>query len=432
MDRIAEAAVTFVINAAWQSAVIALIGIGAARLLRRAPARLRFTLVALTLISAVAAPVMTLVPRSVPRTPGAVSVSGSTANTIAIPHEPVSAMRPSLNLRSAEVVAVLYVIGLLLAAGRLLAAARRTRRLLANSQAFADGIRISDEVASPVTIGATILIPRSLAASDLAASLLGAAIAHERAHIRRRDFAVNAFLQLAALPLWFHPAAFFLRREIAELRELACDEEAAGQSSPRAYAAALVRIASMTARRDFALGMSSTPIERRVALLRHPFPRSQAMTIVAIVAIAILPVALFAACSRTSIAPAIAAPRLDGNWSLVAAQSDFHMMVPRSYDIFTQSIAQDAHAVQVRQHRVAGGRAEDHAWRVVTDGKWRAVDGIPQTNGRAEWRNGRLTLCLKGPGAHSETAAAWISGGRLVCDGDTERGHYHAVFQRED
>jgi beta-lactamase regulating signal transducer with metallopeptidase domain len=428
MDRVAEGVVTFVINAAWQSAVIALIGIGAARLLRRAPARLRFLLVALTLIAAVTAPVMTLVPRHEVRTTRVVPISTNTGDTVAIQHEPAPPMRPSLNQRSATTITILDLAGLLLATTRLLVAARRTRGLLARSKAFADGIRISDDVASPVTIGATILIPRSLEGSDL----LDAAIAHERAHVRRRDFAVNAFLRLVALPLWFHPAAMLLRREIAELRELACDEEAAGQSSPRAYAAALVRIASMTARRDFALGMSSTSIERRVSLLREPPPQSRIASIAAIVAIVILPLALFGACSRTSIAPAIAGPTLDGKWTLVAAQSDFRMMVPHSYDTYTQSIAQDASGLQVHQHRVAGGRAEDHAWGVVTDGKWRAVEGIPQTTGRATWHNGRLTLCMKGPGPHSETAEAWISGGRLMCDGDTERGHFHAVFQRED
>ena len=118
MDRIAEAVVTFVINAAWQSTVIALIGIGAARLLRRAPARSRFPLLALTLIAAVAAPAMTLIPRSAPSTTRVRSTSAGTVETIAIQREPVSAMRPSLNLRSAEIVAVLYVIGLLLAAAR--------------------------------------------------------------------------------------------------------------------------------------------------------------------------------------------------------------------------------------------------------------------------------------------------------------------------
>ena len=105
-------------------------------------------------------------------------------------------------------------------------------------------------------------------------------------------------------------------------------------------------------------------------------------------------------------------------------------MAASSYDTYTQSIVHDAHGVRIRQHRVARGRAEDHSWRVITDGKWRAIEGTP-ANGRATWHNGRLTLCLKGPGAHRETATAWISGGRLVCDGDTERGHFHAVFQRE-
>lgn len=427
MDRLAEAVVTFVINAAWQSAVIALFGIGVGRLLRRAPARLRFLLAALTLIAAIAAPLTTLVPRHQTGTTRVVALTNTARDTVAVQHEPAAAMRPSLNLRAAELVTIIYAAGLLLAAARLLVAARRTRRLLAASQPFANGIRISDEIESPVTIGARILIPRALATSDL----LGAAIAHERAHVRRRDFAVNAFLQLTALPLWFHPAALFLRREIAELRELACDEEAAGQSSPRAYAAALVRIASMTAPRDFALGMSSTSIERRVALLRRPQARSRAVSVAAIAAIAILPLALVAACSRTSIAPAIAGPTLDGNWSLVAAESDFHMMVPPSYDSFTQSIVQDAHGVRVRQHRVARGRAEDHSWNVITDGKWRAVQGMPRAKSRATWSNGRLTISLKGPGAHTENAAAWISGGRLICEGDTERGHYHTVFQRK-
>src|SRR3954453_10350055 len=109
MDRIAEAVVTFVINAAWQSAVIALIGIGTARLLRRAPARLRFLLTALTLIAAVAAPVMTLVPRSQAPTTHSVSISNETGSAAATRPEPLPFVRPSLNRRAAEIVTILYI-----------------------------------------------------------------------------------------------------------------------------------------------------------------------------------------------------------------------------------------------------------------------------------------------------------------------------------
>jgi hypothetical protein len=107
-------------------------------------------------------------------------------------------------------------------------------------------------------------------------------------------------------------------------------------------------------------------------------------------------------------------------------------MVPHGYDAYTQSIAQDAHGISVRQHRVANGQSQDQAWHVVTDGEWRSVEGIPSSAGRATWQEGRLTLCMKGPGKHEETAVAWVSGNRLICDGSTERGHFHAVFQRED
>ena len=428
MERVAEAVVTFVANAAWQTTVIALAGIAIARLLRRAPAHLRFGLVALTLIAAVAAPVMTIIPRVQPSLPRVAQTASPLRDIVLTPHASVIAVQPTVNRSAAEVIAIIYLAGVLLAAFRLLQAGRRTRRLLAGSHPFADGVRISDDVASPITIGRTILLPRSLAGSEL----LPAALAHERTHVRRRDFAVNAFLQLIALPLWFHPIAALLRRQIAELRELACDEEAARQSSPRAYAAALVRIASMSAHGDFALGMASTSIERRVATLRQPPAHSRAITILAIIAITIIPFALFAACSRTSITPAIARPTLSGKWSIVSSESNFGANVPPGYQTFKQTIVQDARGISVQQHRVANGRAEEHDWHIDTDGRWHKVVGPPNAIGMATWQQGRLKMHMNGPGRHEETADVWVSGNRLICDGSTERGRFHVVFQRED
>jgi len=428
MERIAETVVTFVANAAWQTTVIALAGIVVARLLRRAPAHLRFRLVALTLVAAVAAPVMTIIPRIQPTLPRIKQVASPLNDIVLSPHTAVIAVQPTVNRSAASVIAIIYLAGALLAAFRLLQAARRTRRLLAASHPFEDGVRISDDITSPVTIGGTILLPRSLEGSEL----LPAALAHEQTHVRRRDFAMNALLQLLALPLWFHPMAVLLRREIAELRELACDEEAARQSSPRAYAAALVRIASMSAHGDFALGMASTPIERRVAVLHQSRTHSRAITILAIIAIAIIPLALFAACSRTSITPAIARPALSGKWTIVTSESNFGANVPPGYQTFKQSIVQDARGISVQQHRVANGRAEEHDWHIDTDGRWHKVDGVKGAIGMGTWQQGRLSLHMNGPGAHEEAAEVWVSGNRLICDGSTNRGRFHVVFQRED
>jgi beta-lactamase regulating signal transducer with metallopeptidase domain len=428
MERIAEAVVTFVANAAWQTTVIALAGIAVARLLRRAPAHLRFRLVALTLVAAVAAPVMTIIPRVQPSLPRIAQAASPLRDIVLTQHAAVITQQPTVNRGAAGFIAIIYLAGALLAAFRLLQAGRRARRLLAASHPFEDGIRISDDITSPVTIGRTILIPRSLEGSEL----LPAALAHERTHVRRRDFEVNALLQLIALPLWFHPIVVLLRREIAELRELACDEEAARQSSPHAYAAALVSIASMSAHGDLALGMASTPIERRVAVLRQSRTHSRVMTIVAIIAITIIPLALFAACSRTSITPAVARPALSGKWTIVPSESNFGANVPPGYQTFKQSIVQDARGISVQQHRIANGRAEEHDWHVATDGRWHAMGGVKGAIGMATWQQGRLKLHMNEPGMHEEAAEVWVSGNRLICDGSTNRGHFHVVFQRED
>ena len=69
---------------------------------------------------------------------------------------------------------------------------------------------------------------------------------------------------------------------------------------------------------------------------------------------------------------------------------------------------------------------------MITDGVPRAVAGIKATRGSAVWRDGRLSLRLAGPGAHRENATVSVRGDRLICDGDTERGPYHAEFRRID
>ena len=72
-----------------------------------------------------------------------------------------------------------------------------------------------------------IVLPETLLQSGPSEELT-AALCHEMAHIRRRDYLVNLLCEFALLPLIFHPAAWLLKRRIEETRELACDEAAAG------------------------------------------------------------------------------------------------------------------------------------------------------------------------------------------------------------
>jgi len=405
---VVELVLTFLANSLVQSTLVCAAALAASRALRSAPAATRFALLAVSLAVAVVAPSMSLLPRAASMAP------------------PSSAAAPQVNERGAIAITIVYLLGAAAAAIRLALAWRRARRLVARSRPFSGNVRLSDEIATASTVGATILIPPALAASDL----LGSALGHEAAHVRRRDFAVNALLELAALPLWFHPAVHLLRRELRVLREIACDDEATRRCPRREYAAALVRLAALaSARERVALAIGTTAIERRVALLRRPPAHPNRAAAIATLA---LPALLLAACTRVSISPEVRHASLCGLWKLVPGKSDFRALRPSAFDDYTQSIVQGPRGVRVAQHRVANGLVRDERWSVVTDGRWRALDGIRGAVGKAEWRDGRLALTMQGPGTHREDAVAYVDGDHLICEGTSDRAHFRGVFRRID
>ncbi|MFZ1613389.1 MAG: M56 family metallopeptidase [Holophaga sp.] len=87
----------------------------------------------------------------------------------------------------------------------------------------------SQKADTPLVIGwfkPVILIPTS-ALLHLSPQALEAVLAHELAHIRRLDYLANLLQCLAEAFLFFHPAAWWLSRQIRELREHCCDDAAA-------------------------------------------------------------------------------------------------------------------------------------------------------------------------------------------------------------
>ncbi|MDP2877362.1 MAG: M56 family metallopeptidase [Holophaga sp.] len=93
------------------------------------------------------------------------------------------------------------------------------------------GVRLlqSANVDTPLVIGwlrPVILISTS-ALLNLSPMALEAVLAHELAHIRRLDYLANLLQCLAEALLFFHPAAWWLSRQIRELREHCCDDAAA-------------------------------------------------------------------------------------------------------------------------------------------------------------------------------------------------------------
>ncbi len=137
--------------------------------------------------------------------------------------------------------------------------------------------RIVPRIGSPLVAGLgrpKLLWPSSLL-ERLPPACHRSVIAHELAHLRRRDHWVGWLLLLAECLWWWNPLFWYVRRQLRLNAELACDAWVVWllPGDRRAYAEALIevtQIVSQTAGPALALGMSSggrQAFERRLTMI---------------------------------------------------------------------------------------------------------------------------------------------------------------------
>lgn len=103
-------------------------------------------------------------------------------------------------------------------------------------------LRLSGSAEGPVTAGwwrPLVLMPVAVA-TRMPADLVEALLAHELAHVRRHDYAVNLVQGFAEALLFYHPVVWWLSHRIRVERELVADDLAArALGDPRRLALAL-------------------------------------------------------------------------------------------------------------------------------------------------------------------------------------------------
>lgn len=161
-----------------------------------------------------------------------------------------------------------YFLGVCIMLVRLLIAIGSGARIRKTSQSLDDGsvgrlvkrisreigMKVSPMVASchrisvPSVIGVlqpTILLPPSLI-TNLSPHELAAILSHEIAHIRRFDLWVNLAQRLIESLLFFHPAVWWLSRQVSLERENCCDDMVVRTGHrPTDYVGALLRMAEL-------------------------------------------------------------------------------------------------------------------------------------------------------------------------------------------
>lgn len=241
----------------WQGALIAAM-YAAAR--RSRTVQFRYVLACIALAAMVMAPIVTFGLSGAHRTvrsnsPVPAVLHSSGAISTATPESltslpPISA--PALQDHAMSWLVMAWFCGAIafwarLTGGWIVAAHLRSTRVRpapAEWQRVLDEIKMRIQVSSPVRllISALVEVPTVVgwlrpvilvpigALAGLPAEHIEALLAHELAHIRRHDYAVNILQSIAEALLFYHPAVWWISREIRHDRELCCDDIAVGIS----------------------------------------------------------------------------------------------------------------------------------------------------------------------------------------------------------
>ena len=132
---------------------------------------------------------------------------------------------------------------------------------------------------TPTVIGwlrPVVLVPLS-AVSGLEPDFVAGLLAHELTHIRRHDYLVNALQCAAETVLFYHPAVWWISRQIRDEREQCCDDMAVSLCGDTlTYVRALAELESRRAPVPSpALAATGGSLSARIArLLGMPAPRS--------------------------------------------------------------------------------------------------------------------------------------------------------------
>lgn len=301
--------VNYLMNSAWQVPLVLLVAMVAARLVSRlySAAAVHWTWVS-ALVLAVVLPAIRVDVWPSLAWGRAAAVDGGHVQVATMAGTVVAGGHLRLSTSMMAVLLAMYAAVMLYFGGRIVWGVWTTRSLRENSSTvqLSEGLKgrwevlcrrlgvtrvvlcESTAVVGPAMVGMqTVLLPQGFS-GKVEAGDLEAALAHELAHVRRRDYAKNVGYAVLMLPVSYHPCAWMIRRAVAESRESVCDAMAAEVlQSRRTYARSLLRLAmvipaGMRGGATASVGIfEGNTLERRVSLMMEQGKRLQGVARVA-------------------------------------------------------------------------------------------------------------------------------------------------------
>ena len=183
-------------------------------------------------------------------------------------------------------------------------------------------VRSSHHISSPVNIGSGILLPADY--REWGEEKLRVVLAHERSHIRQRDFYLQLLAGLYIAVTWFSPLGWWLRHKLTELGEAISDRAGLEAATSRpAYAELLLEFAALPRNPLIGVPMAhqsklSQRIERLLdeAHFRQAFAGGRRRALVAL----LLPAALILVTALVRVEASTAAQQVDGSQPAITGQ----------------------------------------------------------------------------------------------------------------
>lgn len=186
--------------------------------------------------------------------------------------------------------ALIWVIGIALFALYVLISLLRLRHRLAEAVPVGENVWVCDHIVSPFLLG--LIHPRIYLPSSLDSQTAASVIAHEHAHLARRDPIWKAVGFVLLTLYWFHPLVWVAYILFCRDMELACDARATRDFSPaerKTYAEALLACSLPHAGRSFCpLAFGEIGVKSRIRALLQGKKPSHFLVVVTISIIAIL------------------------------------------------------------------------------------------------------------------------------------------------
>ncbi|MFY1825833.1 M56 family metallopeptidase [Myxococcus fulvus] len=305
MEEGARALTVWLAQGVWQASLVALLAGAALWLLRGRSARVRYAVGCLGLAALVLAPAGSLLLVSAEAARGEaasraveVSPSGFEAPRGAAALAAERVFAPQAPEGAGEVLGQwplvlggLWLLGACVGLARLIVGGWRASRRLVRpatpvSSALSQTVsRVSERLGlrrpvralesplapSPLVLGVVrpvLVLPRGVG-ERLSSAQLESVLAHELAHVRRHDTAVNLLQCLVEALFFFHPAARWLSAQVRLEREHCCDDVAVGFcGNVRLYSGALLGLEELRQSGPaLVLGAGSHPLAARVRRL---------------------------------------------------------------------------------------------------------------------------------------------------------------------